>query len=92
MALLAIHDSGKFQALRQSTAAAVPADTLERIACIMGIYQALQLLLPKSADEWIRRPNKAALFGGRPALKLMMRGDLTELLRIRAYLEAELHS
>src|SRR5882757_7685035 len=39
----------------------LPRDTLERISYLLGIYKALQLLLPdtRAADEWIRRPNRS---------------------------------
>src|SRR5687768_14673511 len=46
-------------------------DTLERISYVVGIYKALQILLPDpvSADTWVRKPNKAPLFGGKSALE-----------------------
>ena len=49
-------------------------DTLERLSNILGIYQALQILLPQAevADAWIRQPNIAPPFGGRPALERSM--------------------
>jgi hypothetical protein len=42
-------------------------DTLERVSYILGIYKALQILLPDhdAADAWIRKPNSAPPFGGR---------------------------
>ena len=46
-------------------------DTLERISYIVGVYKALQLLLPDETaadDRWVKRPNTAPLFGGRSAL------------------------
>src|SRR5882672_458498 len=49
-------------------------DTLERISYIVGIYKALQILLPEhaAADAWVRKPNKAPLFGGKSALERML--------------------
>src|SRR5438132_12903255 len=34
-------------------------DTLERISYVLGIYKALQILLPDpgAADAWVRKPN-----------------------------------
>ena len=66
-------------------------DTLERISYILGIYKALQLLLPdtRAADEWIRRPNEAALFGGRSALDRMLSGNVSDLYIVRQYLDAQ---
>ena len=54
----------------------LPKDTLERISYILGIYKALQLLIPdeKAADEWVRRPSAASLFAGRSALDRMLSG------------------
>ena len=69
----------------------LPRDTLERISYILGIYKALQLLLPdtRAADEWIRRPNEAAVFGGRSALDRMLSGNVSDLYDVRQYLDAQ---
>src|ERR1700740_504657 len=42
-----------------------PHDRIERISHVLGIYKALQLLLPdtRAADECVRRPNDASVFG-----------------------------
>ena len=42
-----------------------------RISYVLGIYRALQILLPEPerADAWVRRPNDAVPFGGRSALE-----------------------
>lgn len=65
-------------------------DTLERLSLILGIYKALQILLPdpKAADTWIKRPNDAPPFGGRPALDRMLAGNISDLLAVRQYLDA----
>src|SRR5215831_12761456 len=49
-------------------------DTLERLSYLLGIYKSLQILLPdpQAADEWVRKPNSAAHFGGRSALERML--------------------
>jgi Protein of unknown function (DUF2384) len=66
-------------------------DTLERISYILGIYQALQILLPEteSADDWMRKPNTASIFNGEPALKLMLGGRVADLYVVRRYLDAQ---
>jgi hypothetical protein len=66
-------------------------DTLERISYILGIYKALQILLPdpRAADEWVRRPNTAAPFGGRSALDRMLSGQVADLFIVRQYLDAQ---
>ncbi|GAB5095367.1 MbcA/ParS/Xre antitoxin family protein [Caballeronia sp. HLA56] len=65
-------------------------DTLERLSLILGIYKALQILLPEpaAADTWIKRPNTAPPFGGRPALARMLAGNISDLLAVRQYLDA----
>jgi hypothetical protein len=69
----------------------LPRDTLERLSYLLGIYKALQLLLPEAqaADEWIRRPNEAPLFGGRSALERMLSGNVADLYLVRQYLDAQ---
>jgi hypothetical protein len=71
--------------------AALPRDALERISYILGIYKALQLLLPdeRAADAWVRKPNAAAPFGGRSALDRMLSGQVADLYVVRQYLDAE---
>ena len=66
-------------------------DTLERISYILGIYKALQILLPdeKAADAWIRKPNDIPLFAGRPALERMLSGKVADLYTVRQYLDAQ---
>ena len=61
---------------------------MERISYILGIYKALEILLPdeKAADEWVRRPNTAALFGGQSALDRMLSGQVADLFVVRQYL------
>ena len=66
-------------------------DTLERISYILGIFKALNILLPRpeAADEWIRRPNYASLFGGKSALDRMLSGRVADLYVVRQYLDAQ---
>lgn len=65
-------------------------DTLERVSYILGIYKALQILLPDAAaaDAWVRKPNAAPVFGGRPALERMLSGNVADLYVVRQYLDA----
>jgi len=66
-------------------------DTLERVSYVLGIYKALQILLPQqqAADAWIRKPNAAPLFGGRSALERMLSGNVADLYVVRQYLDAQ---
>lgn len=65
-------------------------DTLERLSLILGIYKALQILLPQptAADTWIKRPNSAPPFGGRRALDRLLAGNISDLVAVRQYLDA----
>jgi hypothetical protein len=65
-------------------------DTLERVSYILGIYKALQILLPDAAaaDAWVRKPNAAPLFGAKPALERMLSGNVADLYVVRQYLDA----
>lgn len=75
---------------KQPEAAHLGRDTLERISYLLGIYKALQILLPdeKAADSWIRKPNAAPPFGGKSALDRMLSGNVGDLFVVRQYLDA----
>jgi hypothetical protein len=69
----------------------VSRDVLERVSYVLGIYKALQLLLPSpaAADAWVRQPNHAAPFHGVSALDRMLSGNVADLFVVRQYLDAE---
>jgi hypothetical protein len=89
--LLGITSRSTFFKWRREREPRLPRDTLERLSYLLGIYKALQILLPdpKAADEWLRRPNEAAPFGGRSALDRMLSGQVADLYVVREYLDAE---
>ncbi|MGA9945610.1 MAG: MbcA/ParS/Xre antitoxin family protein [Candidatus Cybelea sp.] len=64
-------------------------DQLDRVSYYLGIYKALHILFtrPEQADCWIRRPNAALPFGGRPAADLMFSGRIEDLIRVRRYVD-----
>lgn len=64
-------------------------DTKARLSNLMGIHKALRTLFSETARAyaWIGKPNEA--FGGRSALQVMLGGELTDLMRVRRYLDAE---
>ena len=66
-------------------------DTLERISYVLGIYKALQILLPDphAADGWVRKPNEAPFLQGQSALDRMLAGNVADLYVIRQYLDAQ---
>ena len=65
-------------------------DVIERISYLLGIWKSLQILFPDPAvaDAWVRKPNKAAMFGGRSALERMLAGNVSDLNAVRRYLDA----
>ena len=90
MALLGLTTRSTFFNWKKSPPASLSKDTLERISYVLGIYKALQLLLPdpKAADAWVKEPNDAPLFGGRSALSRMLSGQVADLFVVRQYLDA----
>ncbi len=64
-------------------------DLRARMAILMGIHKALRYLFtdPQRGYAWIHKPNDA--FGGPSALDVMLRGEITDLIDLRAYLDAE---
>lgn len=59
-------------------------DEMTRVSALIGIFKGLRLLfsLPL-ADEWIRLPNKNAMFGGRRPLDVMIEGGIPAMLDVR---------
>jgi len=78
-----------FYAWKKAGQGQLDRDTLERVSYILGIYKALQILLPEpaAADAWLRKPNTAPLFGGKPALQRMLSGNVADLYVVRQYLD-----
>jgi len=64
-------------------------DGLARLSNLMGIHKALRIIFqePQRGYEWIKAPNTA--FGGASALQVMIGGELTDIMRVRRYLDAE---
>ena len=64
-------------------------DGRARLSILMGIHKALRIIFkePARGYGWIKAPNAA--FGGRSALDVMLHGELTDLMRVRHYLDAE---
>lgn len=91
MTLLGLSARSTFFKWKQNPEVVLRRDTLERISYIVGIYKALQILLPdeRAADEWLKRPNTSPLFGGRSALDRLMSGQVADLFLVRQYLDAE---
>ena len=66
-------------------------ETLERISHILNIYHCLKSLLPRgtAADHWVKKQNKAPIFGGDTALNYMLNGDIDDLAKVHQYLDTQ---
>lgn len=65
-------------------------DLATRLSLLLGIHKALRYIFnrdPSRAYGWVRAEN--AVFGGRSALDMMLRGQLADLYDMRRYLDAE---
>lgn len=91
MILLGLTARSTFFKWKKNPNTVLPKDTLERISYILGVYEALQILLPdeRAADEWVKLPNAAPLFAGRTALDRMLSGQVADLFVVRQYLDAQ---
>ena len=91
MTLLGLRSRSTYHVWKEGNSGPLPRDTLERISYVLGIYKALQMLLPsdEAADAWMRKPNTAPLFGGRSALERLMSGNVADLYEVRRYLDAQ---
>jgi hypothetical protein len=74
---------------KDGTIGRVDRDLRARMAILMGIHKGLRYLFtdPARGYTWIRKPNSN--FNNTSALDVMMRGEITDLIDIRAYLDAE---
>lgn len=64
-------------------------DGRTRLSNILGIHKALRIIFhePQRGYDWITTANTA--FGGASALEVMLGGELTDIMRVRRYLDAE---
>lgn len=92
VALLGISDSSFYEWQKGKYPAQLAKAKMERVSYVLGIYKALQILFTSKdkADAWVKKPNKAPLFGSRSALEYMMGGNVSDLYNVRRYLDAQL--
>jgi len=78
-----------FARWKSGTIGRIGRDQKARLSNLMGIHKALRIIFrePERSYAWVRLPNAA--FGGRTALAVMLGGELTDLMRVRHYLDAE---
>ena len=69
--------------------ARIDRDGAARLSNLIGIHKALRIIFrePQRGYAWVNAANEA--FGGRSALGVMLGGELTDLMRVRRYLDAE---
>jgi uncharacterized protein (DUF2384 family) len=73
----------------KTAAGTLSQDKLTRISYIVGIYKALNILLPAShADRWMTQPNDYFLFAGQSPLEFVVRMGIPGLQQVRSYLDA----
>jgi hypothetical protein len=89
LALLGFPAPSTYHKYKAGQIATLSYDTLTRISLVLGIYKALHILYPSDtlADNWVRLPNANELFGGRPAIHLMMDGGIDGLFQVRRLLD-----
>ncbi len=66
----------------------IPRDLKSRLSNLMGIHKALRIIFtePDRSYGWVKCPNEA--FGGTRALDVMLGGELTDIMRVRRYLDS----
>lgn len=64
-------------------------DGRARLSNLLGIHKALRIIFsePQRGYSWVRAANRA--FAGASALDVMLGGELTDIMRVRRYLDAE---
>jgi Protein of unknown function (DUF2384) len=67
----------------------VSRDGAARLSNLMGVHKALRIVFSEAQRgyAWIKAGNTA--FGGSSALDIMLGGELTDIMRVRRYLDAE---
>ena len=77
-----------YQRWKEGEFGTVKIDLATRLSNLLGIHKTLRLLFtePKRSYEWIKKPN--AVFSNKSALDIMLAGQLTDLIRVRRYLDA----
>jgi len=88
-ALLGGVSNGPFYEMKRNPDRILDADRLARISYVIGIFKALRILHSDHlADEWVRLPNRNAIFTGETPLAYMIRGGLPAMQIVRRLLDA----
>lgn len=78
-----------FQRWKTGQYGRVGVDLIARMSNLLGIHKALRLLFsdPARGYQWVNTAN--AVFDGNSALAIMLGGQITDLMRVRQYLDAQ---
>lgn len=78
-----------YYAWRRHAPAHLDRDKLERISYVLGIWKALLILFPdnEAYKRWPQLPNNAPLFAGHRPIEIMSQGRVSDLYRVRAWLD-----
>jgi hypothetical protein len=89
LALLGFPAASTYHKYKSGQIGTLSFDTLTRISLVLGIYKALHILYADGAlaDGWLRLPNANPMFGGRPAISLMVDGGIDGLHQVRRLLD-----
>ncbi len=81
--------ASSFDRIKRGYRPALGQDQLTRVSALVGVYKGLHLLFADgTADAWIRRANRGALFDRRTAIEAMIEGGIPRMLEIRRYIDA----
>ena len=92
MKLLGVASPITLRAWKGGSCSEARPETIERISYLLGIFKAINILLPDQsrAYQWMRAPNAGEPFGGRSALDRMTHGSIDDLQAVRRHLEAQI--
>jgi hypothetical protein len=92
LGLLGLRALSTLVALKAGAPPPLSRDMLERVSYVLGIFKAINTLLPvpERADGWIRAPNAAPVFGGAAPIARMAAGSVSDLYVVRQHLDCQL--
>lgn len=88
--LLGLASRRELESIRNLSDDELPTEIIERSSYLLDIYLAINTLLPDPdrASSWVRAPNKARLFGGETAMRVMTE-SLDGLRAVNRYLRSQ---
>lgn len=79
-----------YHSWKSAGAPTLAVDQLERISLVLGIFKGLRLLFADDATglRWLEAGNSDYPFAGDSPLATMLRGSITDLHKVRRYIDA----